>query len=711
MNRHLTERELIEYQFKLTSDRQMQGFAAHLDGCVQCQEALAQLNRRFAALELLCEDVMASEDLISKVVEHARQPVTPRVVAFSKYHWIGAAAAVLVIGLALLISNSAEKRPARHEFARGPKPEDKRLHGELESLPEVEEDSEMLMVAKRFDNERDAALSEALVEMDVAKETPAMPPAMDVSGTKYLYSTATPRTTPESMPERFSLDREGGPVTEKTELAAGLKPTEEPILGQKLQRPKVGFQDVREYGNRLAGVVGGDAAKDGIPEQVPFAPASAIELVVLPRRDSVQITIYNSADLTLVRERRNLTLKRGWNWLQFMWANTLIDPTSLSLEPLQEADKIDVQQLVFPARLRELGRWLIRSETSGRVPFEITYFTSGLSWRAFYMGTLSQDEKTMRLDGYVRVGNHSGEDYENAQTRLIVGQVHLLDQIAELAKRQYPYGRPVGIGGYGGGYGMGGYGGYGGMAGRGAQAWYARLDVPAFQDGLGRKEIRKEGLSEYFLYTIEGTETIADKWGKRLLSFEAEDIPVKSLYKYDEERWGDQTIRFVSFTNDEEHELGDTPIPNGTVRIYGQADSGGYLSYVGGTNIKYIPVDEEVELNLGPARLVEVKPMLMEFRTDNYVFDKKKNIAGWDEIRTWRIEVTNTRMLPIAIEITRGFGTAYWTLPFAEDDVSCEKHDATHARFKLNLEPRRKREFEYTVTTHHGTRQEVMAKR
>ena len=47
------------------------------------------------------------------------------------------------------------------------------------------------------------------------------------------------------------------------------------------------------------------------------------------------------------------------------------------------------------------------------------------------------------MTGYVRVQNNSGEDYENAQTRLIVGQVHLLDQIADLARRQYPYGSPV----------------------------------------------------------------------------------------------------------------------------------------------------------------------------------------------------------------------------------------------------------------------------
>ncbi|MCP4451526.1 MAG: hypothetical protein GY809_08695, partial [Planctomycetes bacterium] len=51
--------------------------------------------------------------------------------------------------------------------------------------------------------------------------------------------------------------------------------------------------------------------------RTPFAPASAIELVTLPTRDNVQITIYNEADLTLVSEQRKLTLKRGWNWLQF----------------------------------------------------------------------------------------------------------------------------------------------------------------------------------------------------------------------------------------------------------------------------------------------------------------------------------------------------------------------------------------------------------
>jgi len=172
------------------------------------------------------------------------------------------------------------------------------------------------------------------------------------------------------------------------------------------------------------------------------AGQAKIDLVTLPTRDTVQLTIYNSADMTLVRESRALTLKYGENKLQFSWANTLIDPTSLEMLPKANADKIDIADLTYPPRVRNLGLWNIESGVKGKVPVEISYLTSGLSWRAFYMGTLTEDEETMRLQGYVRVTNNSGEDYENAQTRLIVGKVHILDEIAELARRQYPYGRP-----------------------------------------------------------------------------------------------------------------------------------------------------------------------------------------------------------------------------------------------------------------------------
>jgi hypothetical protein len=636
MNRHLTEKELIEYQFELVSDSRVKKAAEHLKECSLCREHLQQLNRKLASLDLLHEKVTVSNEWLAKVAEQASQPYQRRIIPFRKSAWLSAAAAVLVMGLLLLLVDNLSERAAKK--------------------PEFAKESPSLLAPNGA--RRDSGQESRGVAGDIKLEE-----KMDATAAGDLDKSAA-----ETKAFAFALPKE------KAAIGGGLKRAE-----------------------------GGGVAEGEIPEQPPFAPASAIELVTLPRRENVQLTIYNSADLTLVRERRNLTLKKGWNWLQFMWANTLIDPTSLVLEPLEQKDKVRIEQLVFPARLRELGRWLIRSEVSGKVPFEITYFTSGLFWRAFYMGTLAKDEMAMRLEGYVRVDNNSGDDYENAQTRVIVGQVHLLDQIAELAKRQYPYNRPI----------LEGLGEPGGTPGGDVLGVLAPTEAPAavvLDEALelAPKEIKKEGLSEYFLYTIEGTETILNTWGKRLLSFEVNDITVKSLYKYDEERWGTETIRFVAFTNDEKHNLGQTPIPNGDVKIYSQADDLGYLSYVGGTSIKYIPVNEEIELNLGPARLVTVEPKLMDFKTEKYLFDSKGNISGWDEVQTWQIEVTNTRTLAIEIEITRGFGTAYWQMKFDEKDISFEKYDVTHARFKLKLEPRSKRTFEYTVRTYHGEREQAL---
>jgi len=429
-----------------------------------------------------------------------------------------------------------------------------------------------------------------------------------------------------------------------------------------------------------------------------------VDLVTLPGRDTVQLTIYNSADLTLVRESRALTLQKGSNKLQFSWANTLIDPTSLEMKPLAQADRIDIFDLTFPPRVKNLGLWNVQSGISGKAPVEITFMTSGISWRAFYMGTLTPNEKTMRLQGYVRVTNNSGEDYENAQTRLIVGKVHILDQIAALARGPYPYGRP-------------------GAPPRDNAAGLAsgKISDLSITNGVALrefkkmdyeyaeapKEIKKEGLSEYFLYTIEGTETIPTGWSKRLPSFDVDEIPVESLYKYDEQRWGNQTIRYISFTNDEEHELGETPIPNGNVKIYRRVGKQGHLGYVGGTNVKYIPVDEEVELNLGAAREVQVEPKLMDYRTENYRFDGKGNVSGWDEILTWKISVKNTRKLLIEVEITRGWKTTYWKLNVTEGQVDYKKHNARRVRFELKLEPRTIRKFNYQVRTYLGNRIEA----
>ena len=447
------------------------------------------------------------------------------------------------------------------------------------------------------------------------------------------------------------------------------------------------------------------------------AAQAKMDLATVPMRDTVQLTIYNSADLTLVREQRDLTLKQGMNKLQFSWANTLIDPTSLEMIPKANADKITIQDLVFPPRVQNLGLWNVNSGISGRTPVEISYLTSGLSWRAFYMGTLTPDESKLRLQGYVRVTNNSGEDYENAETRLVVGEINLKENIANLAQRKWPYDRsmpeieiPELMG-----------------SGNGLLNYFEEYDVSSCSGvsvelfGCDKKEIVKQALSEYQLYTIEGRETIPDGWSKRLPSFDVQEIGVTNLYKYDEERWNTATMRFLSFANTEACKLGKNPLPDGYVRVFrtGRDGSPGGralpLSYIGASGIKYIPVGEEVELKLGIAKKVKVEPKLMTVRYENHTYDQNGNVRTWDELGTWTLEISNSKNIPVNVEIIRSSDSTFteifckqtfshyppnfgqWEI---ETDAPYEKYDATHFRFNIRIEPHSKKHIQYTLTMH-----------
>jgi len=431
------------------------------------------------------------------------------------------------------------------------------------------------------------------------------------------------------------------------------------------------------------------------------SPALAkVDLVTLPDRDSVQLTIYNSADLTFVREARGLTFKTGENALQFSWANTLIDPTSLEMFPKKFADRISVLGLEYPPRVQNAGVWRMESKTSGDVPMELTYLTSGLSWRAFYTATLSGDEKTMLLSAHVRVDNASGEDYENAQVRLVVGTISLVDRIVDLARRDAPYGRPEGPQAPPLPAPR-----FAGAARQAKAAMMEAMDEAVAESAWSRpREIEKEGVSEYYLYTIEGRDTIENGWGKLLPSFEAQGVPVESLYKYEEERYGASVVRFLKFRNDREHKLGLTPIPDGSIKVFRALSADGDLAYEGGSSFKYIPVDQDAELSLGPVQNVLVKPVLMNFATEKFIFDTQNNPVGWDEVRSFEVEVVNTREIPVKVEITRNFSTNDWTLKDTGTEIAHQKVDKDTVKYVISLEPGKSKKFGYVLTTRHGRR-------
>ena len=95
------------------------------------------------------------------------------------------------------------------------------------------------------------------------------------------------------------------------------------------------------------------------------------------------------------------------------------------------------------------------------------------------------------------------------------------------------------------------------------------------------KQIIKEGLSEYFIYTVEGRDTIPNGWVKRLPSFTALAVPVTSYYKHEAERWSDRVVRHYRFTNSVPSQLGREPLPDGAVQAFRLVSEDRLHAYLG----------------------------------------------------------------------------------------------------------------------------------
>jgi hypothetical protein len=408
-------------------------------------------------------------------------------------------------------------------------------------------------------------------------------------------------------------------------------------------------------------VVGGAAALlfGALP-----ALARNVDLSTVPKRNSVQLTIYNSEDLTLVRETRTVTFKKGVNPLQFSWANTLIDPTSVDLKFLTHADKLDVLDTTFPHDKPQQLFWNVQSEIDGEATIQITYFTSGITWSADYVLIARKDEKQLSFDGFVRVTNNSGEEYEDAQVRLVVGTINLVEKIAQLA--HIPVAELAGLE-------------YAKKDELRKQAILALPesspqvpwgDMSAPRAPPAEKQIIKEGLSEYFIYTVEGTETIPNGWSKRMRSLEAAAVPVKIQYRYRPAEYGDQLVRMYLLANNKESKLGTSPLPDGIVRVFRDNGRDG-LSYLTQQTVKYIPIGDKIELNLGPDPEVifewikrkthrseiwfHVNGVNVFHKLDEPGFRAEPNmtVVGWDDHELYTQRIRNYTGRPIAVEFRR----------------------------------------------------------
>jgi len=241
------------------------------------------------------------------------------------------------------------------------------------------------------------------------------------------------------------------------------------------------------------------------------------------------------------------------------------------------------------------------------------------------------------------------------------------------------------------------------------------MPASAPADAAKAKEIIKEGLSEYFIYTIEGTETIPNGWSKRMRSFEADDAPLKIEYRYRPQEYGEQLVRLYLLKNDEESKLGTTPLPDGVVRVFRDNGRDG-LSYLAQQSIKYVPIGDKIELNLGVDPEVVFELVKLRSRRDviwmqihgvevfhevgSNELDVETNasVVGWDDRSAYAQRIRNYTDKEINVEIRRSYDGHI----LFRSQLEPKLHDYRTVELRTSVDPGEKKSLRFEVVQRQG---------
>jgi hypothetical protein len=215
--------------------------------------------------------------------------------------------------------------------------------------------------------------------------------------------------------------------------------------------------------------------------------------------------------------------------------------------------------------------WLLGT-AAPKQKVEVTYLTSGLTWKADYVLTVDEKDSAGDLLGWVTLTNQSGTSYDDAELKLVAGDVQ---KVSRRMREEAGEDEDV------------------------ARAKSA--------DASGFKE---EGFFEYHLYTLGRKTSLLEKEQKQVSLLEAAGMTLsKKLVfagssHYYRGHYGSfgapQKVGvFLEIENSEKNRMG-MALPKGVVRVY-KADKSGAKQFIGEDNIDHTPRDEKIRIKMGEA--------------------------------------------------------------------------------------------------------------
>ncbi len=255
--------------------------------------------------------------------------------------------------------------------------------------------------------------------------------------------------------------------------------------------------------------------------------------------------------------------------------------------------------------------WLLGSSAE-RQRVEVSYLTANLSWRADYVLVLDAKDEKGDLTGWVTLTNGTGTTYQNAELKLVAGDVQRVTP---------PEPQPM------------------------ADVAY-EMAAPA----AAPRPFQQESLFEYHLYTLNRPTDLLDRETKQVTLLEAHGIKLKKKLVFrGQSYWftglfgelpkNQKVSVFVELDNSEKSGLG-MPLPKGTLRVY-KADQSGAQQFVGEDAIDHTPRDEKVEVKLGEAFDVVADRKQTEWKT----------LGNCSSESAWDIELRNHKDSAVTVEI------------------------------------------------------------
>lgn len=284
--------------------------------------------------------------------------------------------------------------------------------------------------------------------------------------------------------------------------------------------------------------------------------------------------------------------------------------------------------------------WLFSNKNAKEQELEVSYLTGNISWKADYVATLAEDDKSLGLSGWVTIDNQSGAFYKDARLKLVAGELNRVNDT--------PYVRKA-------------------MRG---DALMVNAAAPQFQE---------KAFFEYHIYDLQRRATLKDKQIKQISLLEADGIAAKKewlvygasnyyFYAMPGQKQKQDVNVFIEFKNSQDNRAG-MPLPQGTVRVY-KKDTDGSLQFIGEDTIQHIPKDETVRLKIGKAFDIVAERAQMDY----------KQISSHMHESEWEVTIRNHKNEGVVVGLLEPLYSDWKVLSSSHE---YKKIDANALRFDV----------------------------